>query len=329
MVLLLMRSRNDCMNLSQLRTFVAITELGGFGRAAARLNLTQSAASRQIGALESEFGIRLFDRVGRRIKITSEGENLLRQILCVLKNVEVLGEQALALKSGEIGLLRIGATPHVIENLLADFLARHRRKHPGVEVHLVEDGGARLPNRIESGDVHLAIIPAGHDALAGRLLYPMHLLAVLPKSHRLSKAGGLEIAKLADEPIMVMGPGGASLVWLDAACHAAHVRPRLQLQSGAPHTLIKLAQSGYGIALVPSNVTIAAKGVRVMPLVHRGNSIGRWAMIAWNPERFLAPYAERFIEELIASVQSAYPGYQHVRGVPPLPRPKEELGSPA
>src|SRR5262249_35711547 len=148
-----------------------------------------------------------------------------------------------------------------------------------------EDGGARLPGRLERGDVHLAIIPTGHDALAGRLLYPMHLLAVLPKSHRLSKAGGLEITKLADEPVMVMGPGGASLAWLDAACRAAHVSPRLHLQSGAPQTLIKLAQSGYGIALVPSPVTIPADGVRVMPLVYRGESIGKWAMIAWNPER--------------------------------------------
>jgi LysR family cyn operon transcriptional activator len=311
------------MKLSQLRTFVAINEHGGFARAATRLNMTQSAASRQIGALESELGIPLFDRIGRRVRLTSEGENLLRQIQRVLKDIDGLGEQALALKSGQVGLLRIGATPQVIENLLADFLARQRRNHPGIEVHLVEDGGARLPSRLERGDVHLAIMPAGHDAFGGRLLYPMHLLAVLPQAHRLSRKGTLDIAALADEPLMLMGRRGASLAWFDAACQAAHIRPRVQLQSDAPQTLIKLAQSGYGVAVVPSPVSIHVEGLRVMPLVCRGASIGKWATIAWNPERFLAPYAERFIEDLVGSVQRKYPGCQFTRRAPLLPRPKE------
>src|SRR4051794_34509342 len=63
------------MKLSQLRTFVAIAEHGGFARGAARLNLTQPATSRQISSLESELGVPLFDRIGRRIRLTSEGED--------------------------------------------------------------------------------------------------------------------------------------------------------------------------------------------------------------------------------------------------------------
>jgi len=67
------------MKLNQLRTFVAVADSGGVARAAARLNLTQSAASRQISALEIELGVPLFDRVGRRVQLTSEGEDLLRR----------------------------------------------------------------------------------------------------------------------------------------------------------------------------------------------------------------------------------------------------------
>jgi DNA-binding transcriptional LysR family regulator len=311
------------MKISQLRTFVAISEHGGFARGAARLNLTQSAASRRISALESELGVPLFDRIGRRVRLTSEGENLLRQVRRVLKDIESVGELALALKGGQSGLLRIGATPQVIENLLADFMARYRRDRPGIEIHLVEEGGARLPGRLERGDVHLAIMPAGYQAFAGRLLYPMHLLAVLPQRHRLGGKGMLEISELADEPIMLMGPGGASLDWFDAACQAAHIDPRIQLQSRAPQTLIKLAQSGYGIAIVPSPVRVPSDGVRVRPLVHRKASIGKWAVIAWNSERFLAPFAQHFIETLVASVQRSYPGSDYVRRAPPLPRPRE------
>jgi DNA-binding transcriptional LysR family regulator len=312
------------MKLSQLRTFVAIAEHGGFARAAMRLNLTQSAVSRQIGDLESELGVPLFDRVGRRVRLTSEGEDLLRRTRHLLEEVEGLGERARALKSGQTGLLRVGATPQVIENLLAQFLAGHRQRHPGIDVHLIEDGGARLPSRLERGDVHLSIMPAGYEGFSGRLLYPMHLLAVLAETHPLrGKKKALEIAELADEPLILMSPGAASLMWFEIACHAAHIRPRVLLHSSVPHTMIELARSGFGIAVVPSPVRIPREGVHAVPLVHRAASIGRWAVVAWSPRRFLAAYAERFVDELVKSVRRSYPGREFTRSAPPLPRPPE------
>ena len=118
------------MKFLRLRTFVAIADHGGVARAAARLNMTQSAASRQIGALETELGVLLFDRVGRRVQLTSEGEDLLRRSRRLLEDADSLGERARALKTGQTGVLRVGATPQVIENLLADFLTYYRRRHP-------------------------------------------------------------------------------------------------------------------------------------------------------------------------------------------------------
>jgi DNA-binding transcriptional LysR family regulator len=64
------------MNLRQLRTFIAIADAGGVARAAARLHLSQPATSRQIAALEADLGVPLFDRIGRRVQLTSEGEDL-------------------------------------------------------------------------------------------------------------------------------------------------------------------------------------------------------------------------------------------------------------
>ena len=87
------------MNLRFLRTFVAIVDNGGLARAAARLNLTQSAASRQIQALEGELGLRLFARIGRGMRLTSEGEDLLERSRRVLADVVGLGERASALRA--------------------------------------------------------------------------------------------------------------------------------------------------------------------------------------------------------------------------------------
>ena len=219
-------------------------------------------------------------------------------------------------------MLRVGATPQAMETLLAGFLPRYRRRHPGVEVHLVEDGGVRLPTRLEQGDVHLALMPGGDARFRWRLVGPLYVLAVLPKSHRLSRRAMLEVEELVDAPLLVLRRDFGSREWFDAACLVAHIRPRVLLESGAPPTLMALAQAGYGIAIVPSNARLP-RGLRAVPIVQRGTPIGRWASIAWDPRRFLAPYAGQFAEELVAYSRRAYPKPDLNRRVPPLPRPKE------
>jgi hypothetical protein len=119
-----------------------------------------------------------------------------------------------------------------------------------VEVHLVEDGGLRLYGRLERGDVHLTLT-AVSGRFESRLLYPMHALAALSPTHRLARRAALEIAELADEPLLLLGRDFGSREWFDAACSVAHIRPRVLLESAAPHTLIALAATGYGIAIIP------------------------------------------------------------------------------
>jgi DNA-binding transcriptional LysR family regulator len=187
------------MNLRHLHALATIVDVGGPGRRDA-IAPESAALSRQIQALEAELGVALFDRVGRRVQLTSQGEDLLLRSRRLLAEADALGERARELKSGETGILRIAATPQVIENLLADFLIPYRRRHPGVEVHLVEDGGVRLIGRLERGEVHLSITPAGMTRFEGRLLYPIHVLAALPP--RTARPDGLaEIADLEDEPL--------------------------------------------------------------------------------------------------------------------------------
>jgi len=316
------------MNLRHLRAFAAIADAGGFARAAGRLHLSQPALSRQIHALEAELGVLLFDRIRRRARLTSEGEELLRRCRRLLVEAEALGERARSLKSGQSGILRVGATPQVIENLLADFLTGYRRRHPGVEVHLVEDGGVRLAGRLERGDVHLALAGPVDSPLEAQLLYPMHLLAVLSAASPLGRRAVLEIAELADEPLMLLGREFASRVWFDAACQTAHIRPRVLLESAAPHTLVALAATGYGTAILPSNARVPRAGVRAVPLAHRGASIGRWATVCWDPRRFLAAYAQQFVQEIAAYCSRDYPGRGLVRRAPALPRPKQRTQNP-
>ena len=311
------------MDLHKLRAFVAIVDAGGVHRAAARLHLTQPAISRRIRALEAELGVPLFDRIGRRVHLTSEGDDLLRRSRALLSEANALMERAAALKKGESGILRVGATPMVIENTLAPFLSQYRRRHPGVEIELMEDGGGRLPSRIANGDIQLALTGTVDERLRHRPLYPAYGVAVMSEKHRPSRRRTIDVTELADEPLLLLHRTFVSREWVDTAYSAAHIRPRIVLESGAPHTIIALAGAGHGIAVVPSTVVVPRTNVRGVPLTQGSAAIGQWLSVGWDAHRFLAPFAEQFIQELAAYCERVHPGREFTRRAPPLPQPKQ------
>jgi DNA-binding transcriptional LysR family regulator len=310
------------MNLRQLQTLITIADAGGFASAAGRLHLSQPAASRQIQALEAELGVLLFDRVGRRLQLTSEGEDIVRRGRHLLQEADSLRDRADALKGGLTGMLRVGASPQNIETVLAPFVARFRSKHPGIEVHFVEDGGARISDRLAQGDMQIVLTSVGNALFLSRLLYPAYALAVVAPSHPLGRRGSVDVSELKDEPLLLLHRGFGSRGWFDAACHNADVRPPIVLESAAPHTLIALAANGEGVAIVPSNVSIPRKGVKAMSVTYRGTPIGRWVLVAWDSRRFFPSFAQHFVNELVAHVNRDYPNRELTKRMPPLRRPK-------
>jgi DNA-binding transcriptional LysR family regulator len=154
-------------------------------------------------------------------------------------------------------------------------------------------------------------------------LFPTYSLAVMSTRHALSGNRTIEIGALETEPLLLLRGGFASRDWFEAACSVANIRPRVLLESGAPHTVIALAREGYGVAVVPSAVKIPRARLRAVPLVQRGAAIGRWLRIAWDAHRFRARYAEQFVDEIADYCRSSHPGREFIRRAPALPRPKE------
>lgn len=309
------------MDLRNLRTFVAVVDAGGVHRAALRLHRSQPAVSRQIRALEAALGVALFDRIGRRVQLTSEGDDLLRRSRRLLGDADSLLERAGALRKGETGILRVGATPQVIENTLAPFLARYRRRHPGIEIRLLEDGGLRLASHLVDGEANLILTSATDPRFRQRALFPGYGLAVLSTRHPLGRRRTLDVAELADEPLLLLHRGFASREWLDAACHAARIRPRVLIESAVPHTIVALAAAGYGVAVIPSTVIGVRFGACAVPLTQNGVALGRWLTAAWDPQRFLAPFGAKFVEDLAVHCARSYPGRRYTRRTAPPPRP--------
>ena len=313
---------NQClqgMELRHLRYFVAVVEAGGVSKAAASLRLTQPALGRQIRDLERELGVRLFDRLGRRMQLTADGDDLLRRCRTLLTDAESIVERSRALATGLAGVLRVGATPQSIESLLVPFMPHFQRAHPGVEVQLVEDGGPRLLGHIERGEIHLALTVAGDGRFASRSLFPAVAMAVMSSRHPLARRRTVDVTTLATAPLLVLRREFGTRQWLDAACQAQRVRPRIALESGAPEAIVALAGIGYGVGVVPSTVIVKGRDFHLAPVMNGAAVIGGWLTASWHPRRFLPRFGETFVEEFARFWRRSYPGRAVVRRAPSLP----------
>src|SRR5215210_8387244 len=129
------------MDLRRLRTFVTVAEQGSVSKAALHLHISQPGLSRQIQDLQQELGLRLFDRVGRRLVLTSQGEQLLGDCRSLLGHASSVAERAQQLRRGDAGVLKVAASPVQIEAVLTSFLHRYAQSYPDVQVKLAEAVG--------------------------------------------------------------------------------------------------------------------------------------------------------------------------------------------
>src|SRR5262245_12160102 len=219
------------MDFRRVRTFIAVAEHGTVSKAALQLRIAQPALSRQINGLEEELGVRLFDRIRRRLVLTSEGERLLAECRNIMRAVDSLGERAQSLRRADAGLLKVGATPQMIEGVFSTFLHRFAERYPNVQIQLSEAVGAEPLAKLERGELHLAInylqaVQEKGEELGRFPLPPLDFLAVGHESLRLGTDGSIEISNLAAHPLLVLEPRSGVRVTFEAACRLAGIRPQ-------------------------------------------------------------------------------------------------------
>ena len=306
------------MNLRHTRTFVTVAELGTVSKAALRLRIAQPALSRQISDLEQELGLKLFDRIGRRLVLTGEGEQLLGDCRGLLNYASAVGERAQQLRRGDVGVLKIAATPLHIESVFSQFLHRYAQRYPNVQVEVMEGSGLEILAMLERGEVHLGqmlpyAVPLDDGRFASQLLEPAELLAACQPTLTLGKHGGIDITRLAPYPLLLLDGGYGLRRAFDAACRLAGLKPNIRLQSRSPHTLLALAEAGHGVAIVASTFRTQRYDLKIVRLTYRGRPLREPLAVLWDKRRPLPRYATAFCQMWAA----------HVREVFPITRPSE------
>jgi len=309
------------MDLKRLRTFVAVAELGTVSKAALRMRISQSALSRQISDLEHECGFELFDRIGRRLFLTTRGEQLLGDCRGVLGQVGSLGERIELLKRGNAGVLKVAAPPQTIESVLLEFLPRYAQRLPEVQVKLTEALGMDQIPLLERGEVHIGIrhdqgVNPWFDSI---VLPPDDVLAVCHPSVPLGRGATVDVASLAPHPLLLLDAGYSVRRLFSAACRVADVEPNIVLESRSPHTLLALAEAGHGVAIVPSVLRTHRYKLKIARIAHRQKPLRDRYVIQWDKRRPMPSYAQSFCTALATYMRDILPITRPSSGVP-LPK---------
>jgi DNA-binding transcriptional LysR family regulator len=300
------------MDLRHVRTFIAIAEHGTVSKAALRLRVAQPALSRRISDLEKDLGLKLFDRVRKRLVLTGEGERLLVDCRNIVTAVDSLSERAGLLRRPDTGVLKVAATPQMIDGVFSTFLHRHAARFPNVQIKLSEAVGADLKAKLERGELHLGISSLhafeveGHE-FESFLLPSIEFLAASHFSLQLGTGGDIEIDRLAPYPLLLLDTSFMVRQTFDAAGRLAGLKPQIFIESRTPHTLLSLAEAGHGVAIVPSVLPTNRYKLRIARITHRRRPLREPLIVLWDRRRVLSQHAKQFCEFLKAYMQSVFP----------------------
>jgi LysR family transcriptional activator of glutamate synthase operon len=240
------------MELDQLRSFVAVAEARSFTRAAPLVHLSQPAISRQIGRLEKELGAELFERYGRRVECTVNGELLLPLARAIVSRAD----EAARLIREHVGMVpsrvRFGSTGIVFAHWLPPILASFLQAYPKIHLDLIEREDSLLEDAVLNGELDCAIVTGwGSPRASAVRLVTEEIFLVVSQNHRLAGRSSVALSELAAEPILLPGLSLNMSNHLTDACHRAGFEPRVPYRVNYLELTKVYARRGMGIALIP------------------------------------------------------------------------------
>ena len=256
------------MELHQLRYFCAVAETGSFSRAAEQSHVAQPSLSQQILKLEDELGARLFDRLGRSIRLTDVGKTFLPRARAVLRELEAAKGDVVERKDSVGGAICVGVIPTVAPYFLPPHLTFLTREFPQARLTVVEEITPVLLERLRAGTVDVAILALpirGHEFDAFPLLTE-RLYAALPKKHALAQRRSLSLKDLREEPFLLLRDGHCFRDTAVAACDRARLNPQIIFESGQFSSILSMVGTGMGVSIVPEMAIEKNGQCRYVPL---------------------------------------------------------------
>ncbi|MBN3766047.1 LysR substrate-binding domain-containing protein [Burkholderia sp. Ac-20365] len=289
------------MEIRLLRAFLTVTDLRHFGRAAEALHLSQPALSKQIVALETSLGGRLFERGRHGAELTAFGEVFLADAQALVRDADDVLTRAREASSGRRGHLRIGLCLSTL-TLAPPLIAAYRAQHPQIGVSLNDLSSAEQTRRLFAGklDVGFLRLPASAGLSAFAVIDETLAIAVPQQAKwkrlpaRLEELNELGFISLARNK----GPGTAAMI--DAWCAERGFAPRVIQQADDFQSVLAGVAAGVGVAFVPSRAEHLLRDAKVLRLK---DASAQWRVgLAWQTQRE-DPVVMRFVDYVRAATK--------------------------
>jgi DNA-binding transcriptional LysR family regulator len=254
--------------------FLAAAEEENFQRAAARLNIAQSALSRHISALEEDLGgVRLFERLPRGVRLTDSGEQYLADVRRILESVDEATLRVQRVERGQTGHLRVAFTEAVAaQPLLAEALRRFQSAYPGVQIDLIAMRSKNQREDLRKGriDVGFFYAEAGDEAVFDWTpIMTDDFLLALPQGHRLAAETRITLDDLEGEPLIFPSKWHAPSTHerLMAVFRERGIAPNIVAENPSADILNCLVSAGIGLGfLITSQKDRAPATVALRPI---------------------------------------------------------------
>ena len=292
------------MELHQLRYFVAVADEGNFSRAAAKVRVAQPSLSQQIRKLEAEIGQPLFDRLPRSVVLTEAGRCLLeyaRQILASIGDARRCVDE---LKGKIAGHVAVGAIPTIAPYVLPELVVTFQNHYPDVTLHIVEDVTAGITQRIESGELDVALASTCQKSPTLRVEHVGNepLLALVPAGHPLAKQTVVSFEDLKSQRFLLLHEMHCLSQQVHHLLESRRLLPEVALAGSQLSTIANMVAAGIGLSIVPQMMVKhqATPGCVRLPFVAPVPE--RELNALYNPLRFQSKAAAAFRQEAAATL---------------------------
>ncbi len=239
--------------IKQLRYFLALTETGHFGRAAASCFVSQSAFSSAISELETLLGTRLVDRTNRSVTITASGQDMAVQARLCIRDVESLVEMAKVGHEPLSGELRLGVIPTIAPFVLPTALPKLRREYPKLDLYLIEDQTKRIVERLKDGelDVILLALPWEMRGVEIEALYRDRFCLAYREGTERVDPENYRFNRLHADSILLLEDGHCLRDHALAACNIRNTQKVRPFAASSLLTLVEMVDADLGITFLP------------------------------------------------------------------------------
>lgn len=282
------------------RYFIAVAETGSVRAAARSLNVAASAISRQIILLESELGVTLFDRSGRRLELSPAGDVLLRGLRAAAQGHEETLDHLGALRGLKRGHVRIATVESISVSVLPDVLLRFAGRYPGLQVSVTVAGSDAVTELVRDhhADIGFTFNPAGIEGLAVEFSRDMQLGATMAPDHPLARSRKLGLADCLAHPVAWPARGLSLRTILEQVAATLGHQPQPAFECNSLRLMASLARRGSCIAFqTPIGIEQELKegSLVFVPLADRDLPADR-LMIVRRPSQTGRPAADAFLE---------------------------------